>query len=277
MNESRNVLEAPGATAGRAVGLVFRRQATAALRDPGPHFVLPALPALLMTVVFTALFDRIGDAPGYDAGGLDRSHAGGYDAFLIPGVVMLVALLGAGATSASLAADLRSGYFERLRLLGARPGTHLTGRLLFEAVRLLPGTAVVLGVGLVFGGDNRNGIVGLALVTMLVAMLGMAYSGVFYTVAIRTTDPQTPFQLQPLGLPLAFLSTALVPLGVMPGWAETIARWNPVSPVVDASRQALTGDPWAGELPGAVALLAGIIVATHALASLTLRRRLAGS
>jgi len=254
---------------GAALSLVVRRQAAAAGRDPGPFFVLPAMPALLMTVVFTALFDRISEVPGYDGGD--------YDAFLIPGVVVLVALLGAGATAASVAADLRSGYFDRLRLLPARPVTQLIGRLLFEATRLLPGTAAVLAVGFLLGGQNRNGPAGLATVVVLVSLLGIAYSGVFYAVAIRTQDPQTPFQLQPLGLPLAFLSSALVPLAVMPTWAETLARYNPVTPVVDASRQALLGDLWSDELFTALAVLAGAIVVTQALAWRALHSHMAAS
>jgi ABC-2 type transport system permease protein len=247
---------APGSAG--ALSLVFRRESAAAGRDPGPAFVLPATPALLMTVVFTALFDRISEAQGYGGGD--------YDAFLLPGVVVLVALLGAGATSASLAADLRSGYFDRLRLLPARPVVQLTGRLLFEATRLLPGTAAVLALGLLLGGRNDNGPAGVVAVVALVSLLGVAYSGVFYAVAIRTRDPQTPLQLQPLGLPLAFLSTALVPLAVMPTWAETLARYNPVTPVVDASREALVGDLWSDELLVALVVLAGANVVTQALA-----------
>lgn len=251
------------------LGLVFRREAAAAGRDPGPFFVLPAMPALLMTVVFTTLFDRISEAPGYDGGD--------YDAFLVPGVVVLVALLGAGATSTNLAADLRSGYFDRLRLLPARPTAQLTGRLLFEATRLLPGTVAVLALGFAFGAQNRNGVAGLAVVAALVALLGAAYSGVFHAVAIRTRDPQTPFQLQPLGLPLAFLSTALVPQTVMPTWAETLARCNPVTPVVDASREALLGDVWSRELLVALAVLAGTLAVTQALARRALHVHVARS
>jgi ABC-2 type transport system permease protein len=262
-------LRAGSGRPGAALSLVFRRQAAAAGRDPGPFFVLPAMPALLMTVVFTALFERISDAPGYEGGD--------YDAFLIPGVVVLVALLGAGATSTNVAADLRSGYFDRLRLLPPQPVTQLTGRLLFEAARLLPGTTAVLALGFLLGGQNHNGLPGLATVVALVSLLGVAYSGVFHAVAIRTEDPQTPFQLQPLGLPLAFLSTALVPLPVMPTWAETLARYNPVTPVVDASREALLGDLWSHELLAALAVLAGAIAVTQALAWWALHSHLARS
>jgi ABC-2 type transport system permease protein len=134
-----------------------------------------------------------------------------------------------------------------------------------------------LALGFAFGAQNRNGVAGLVMVVVLVALLGVAYSGVFYAVAIRTRDPQTPFQLQPLGLPLAFLSTALVPLAVMPGWAEMLARYNPVTPVVDASREALLGDLWSRELLVAIAVLTGAVVATQALAWRALHTYLARS
>lgn len=251
------------------VGLTFLRQARAAAKDPGPFYVLPMMPALLMTVVFTALFDRIADVPGFTGGD--------YDEFLVPGVVVLVALLGAGATSASLAADLRSGYFDRLRMTPIRVGGLLIGRLAFEAVRLVPGAVVVLAAGFAFGATTRNGIAGPAVVVVLVALLGVAYTGLFFAVAARTRDPQTPFTLQPLGLPLAFLSSALVPLSVMPGWAERLARFNPVTVVVDGARTAMLGDLWSGDLASALAVLAAGTAASQLLAWKALTTQLARS
>lgn len=246
----------------RQSALVFGRQARAGAADPGPFYVLPMLPALLMTVVFTALFDRIATVEGF--------AGDSYDAYLIPGVVVLVALLGGGATSASLAADLRSGYLDRLRLLPINLGSVLAGRLLFEATRLLPGTLVVLLVGFGFGAEAHNGIAGVAVVAVLVVLLGVAYSGIFYVVAARSQDPQTPFTLQPLGLPLAFLSTALVPVDVMPGWAGAVARINPVSVVVDGAREAMLGDLWSAPLAAAIGVLAVWIAVSELLAWKTL-------
>ena len=249
--------------------LVFGRQARTGAADPGPYYVLPMMPALLMTIVFTALFDRIATVDGFTGDS--------YDAFLVPGVVVLVALLGGGATSATLAADLRSGYLERLRLLPINLGSLLAGRLLFEAVRLVPGTLVVLLVGFAFGAEAHNGAAGVAVAAMLVVLLGVAYSGIFYVVAAGTRDPQTPFQLQPLGLPLAFLSTALVPVAVMPGWAETLARANPVSVVVDGAREAMLGDLWSAPLVAALGVLAAWIALTELLAWKTLTAELTRS
>ena len=253
----------------KQTALVFGRQAREAVRDPGPFFVLPMLPALLMTVVFTSLFDRIANVQGFTAAS--------YDAFLIPGVVVLVALLGAGATSSSLAADVRSGYLERLRLLPIGLGSLLAGRALFEAARLLPGAIVVVAVGFAFGAEAPNGVAGVAVVVALVTLVGVAYSGIFYVVAVRTRDPQTPFTLQPLGLPLAFLSSALVPLAVMPAWGESLARLNPVTVVVDGAREAMVGDLMSRELWSALAVLIVWIAAGQFLAWRTLVSHVKGS
>lgn len=233
-------------------GLVLRRQLLAAVRDPGPSFVLPAMPSLLMLVVFTSVFDPLAQAVGYDTAGYTSS---GWDAYVVPGVVVLVAMLGAGYSSSSLASDLRSGYIDRLTLAGVRTASHLTGRLLFEAFRLIPGLVIVLAVGFAVGAEADNGIVGVLLLMLLIAGLGVAFTGVFYVAAILTEDPQTPFTMQPLGLPLAFLSSALVPLAIMPGWSRSIARINPVSVIVDACRNAMVGDLWTSQTAAAAGVL----------------------
>lgn len=233
--------------------LVLRRQLRAAVADPGPSFVLPMMPSLLMLVVFTSVFDSISQADGYDTAGFTSSN---WDAYVIPGVVVLVAMLGAGYTSSSLASDLRSGYAERMTVAGAATWPHLLGRLAFEAIRLVPGTLIVLAVGFAVGAEADNGAAGIAILVLLIAMLGVAFTGVFYLAAIASQDPQTPFTMQPLGLPLAFLSSALVPIAIMPGWSRALARVNPVSVIVDASRHAMIGDLWSTELATAVAVLA---------------------
>lgn len=237
----------------RHTRLVFGRQVRAALRDPGPSFVLPALPSILMLVVFTSVFDPLTGAEGYDAAAFTAS---GWDGYVVPGVIVLVALLGAGYTSSSLASDLRSGYIDRLTLSRVGTGPHLVGRLLFEAIRLLPGLLIVLGIGFAVGGEADNGLVGVIVLVILVAALGVAFTGIFHVVAIKSEDPQTPFAMQPLGLPLAFLSSALVPLAIMPDWSRSVAEINPVSVVVDAARHAMVGDLGSSRVGAAAAVLA---------------------
>ena len=42
-------------------------------------------------------------------------------------------------------------------------------------------------------------------------------------------------------LPGTFVSTAFVPEGLVPAWIEVAARFNPVTWVLDASREVLAG------------------------------------
>ena len=262
-----------GSGAGEQATLVFRRQWRAAVADPGPSFVLPMMPSLLMLVVFTSLFDSLARLDGFDTTGFTAT---GFEAYVVPGVAVLVAMLGAGYTASSLAADLRTGYADRMTLAGVRPAAHLVGRLGFEALRLLPGVAVVVAIGLAVGAEADNGIVGLAVLIALVSLLGVAFTGVFHLVAIASKDPQTPFTMQPLGLPLAFLSSALVPLAIMPTWSETAARVNPVSIVVDAARHAMIGDLWSSQLVTAIGVLAIWTISSQLVAWLLLRHELEG-
>ncbi len=254
--------------------LVLRRQIKAALVDPGPSFILPVMPSILMLVVFTSVFEPISQADGYDTSAFTAS---GWDAFVIPGVVVLVAMLGGGYTSSSLAADLRSGYTERMSLAGVGAWPHLLGRLTFEAFRLLPGLIVVVLVGFLLGAEADNGVVGVAVLIVLISLLGVAFTGIFYLAAIKSEDPQTPFMMQPLGLPLAFLSSALVPIAIMPGWSRAIARINPVSVVVDASRNAMVGDLWSQELLAAIVVLTVWAGLSQLAAWKMLQARLRGS
>lgn len=241
--------------------LVLARQTRQALADPGPSFVLPLMPSLLMLVVFTSVFDSLGSVAEFSTQGLSSTT---WDAFVSPGVIMLIALLGGGYTSSSLASDIRSGYASRMTLAGGTASDMVLGRLAFEAVRLVPATALALVASLAVGGKADNGLTGIVVVIGLVSLLGVAFSGIFYLVAIATEDPQTPFTMQPLGLPLAFLSSALVPIAIMPVWSEAIAKLNPVTIVVDGARNAMIGQLWSRELLTAIIILSVVTILTQA-------------
>ena len=235
--------------------LVFRRSAGEGRRDPGPAYILPAMPPLLMVLVFTALFDRIAERPGFGAGA--------YVDYLLPGAVVLTALLGAGFTATYLVEDAIGGYLDRLRLLPASRVALLAGRQGFEAVRVLPAALVVTAVCVALGAPIDGGIAGLAACLVVVALLSAAFSGLFHVAALATRDPQTTLALQPLGVLVGLVSTALVPASVAASGFADVARLNPVSAVVDGARAALGGDVLSSEVAIALAISAAGIVLTQ--------------
>lgn len=230
------------------------RSATAA---PGPAFVLPGLPPLLMAVVLPALFDRISLVTGFGDTGLIT--------YLAPGAVTLTAMLGGGFTTASLVTDLRDGYADRLRLLVPSPLGLVLGRAAVEAARIVPAAAVVLVVAAVIGADVTFGV-GLLVALLLVALLSAAFGHLFHLAGVGSGDPATAASMAPLGLLLGFLSTALVPTAVMPRWAATVADANPVSIVTEGVRAALGGEPASGEVFAAAAVgIVGIALGSLAV------------
>ena len=235
--------------------LLFRRSVAEGRRDPGPAYVLPAMPPLLMVLVFTALFDRIAERPGFGSGA--------YVDYLLPGAVVLTALLGAGYTATYLVQDAVGGYLDRLRLLPTSRVALLGGRQAFEAVRVLPGALVVTAACVALGAPIDGGIAGLAACLLLVALLSAAFSGVFHVAGLATRDPQTALALQPLGVLVGLVSTALVPASVAASGLSDVARLNPVSVVVDGARASLAGDVLSGEVAFALAISAAGIVLTQ--------------
>lgn len=239
----------------RAVGptsAVFARTARETRRDPVRALVIPAMPSLLMAVTFTALFgplSRVVDFP-----------TGSFDEYLVPGLVLMAGLVGGGYTSSQLASDLRTGFLDRLRLHLHRPMPVLMGRFAFEAVRVLPAALVVLAVGLALGGTADNGIAGIAVLLLITMLVSTAYAGLFYVAAIKTRDPQTPLNLQPISIVLFFISSAIVPLGAMPGWTKAIARVNPITAIADGAREAMIGDLASNDVLVAVVVTVSLLV-----------------
>lgn len=243
--------------------LLFERCAGEGRRDPGPAFVLPAMPPLLMVVVFTALFERIAEVPGFGDGE--------YVDYLLPGAMVLTALLGAGFTATYLVQDAVGGYLDRLRLLPTSPAAVIGGRQVFEAVRVLPAAIAVLVACLALGAPV-DGVAGVAACLGLVALLSAAFAGLFYVAGLATRDPQTALAMQPVGVLAGLVSTALVPGSVSASGLSDVAAANPVSAIVDGARAALAGDVLSADMAVAVAICAAGIVLTQAVVTRQLRR-----
>ena len=69
---------------------------------------------------------------------------------------------------------------------------------------------------------------------------------------------------------LAFISSTYVPPSSMPGWLQPFARYQPVTPMVNAVRSALTGG--SHDLASALIWSAALIVAFTPIAVIHYRR-----
>jgi ABC-2 type transport system permease protein len=116
----------------------------------------------------------------------------------------------------------------------------------------------------------------LGLMAFLV-LLGTSLAALFVALGLIVRNEETLFGLiNLLNFPLMFTSSALIPIALMPDWLKAVARYNPLTFVVDGMRQLVFDTSIGAEYSVAVDLLGiGVFCAIMvALGSLLARRAL---
>ena len=224
-------------------------------------FSNPALivPSLLFPLFFFTAFagglSRIDSAPGFD-------FAPGYTAFEYAFVLMQASAFGGVFTGFAVARDFESGFVRRLMLAvqdrrALLAGYYLSalGRAAFTVVVV---TAVALAAGLELHGSAID-LVGLYALALFVNA-GAVLFAIGVAMRFRTMQASPVMQV-PVFLTL-FLAPVWVPLDLLVGWVHTVAKFNPMTAVLEAERGFISGDPTK------VGLAFAVIAAIAALFSL---------
>jgi len=245
-----------------SVAALVRRAANELLRVPGA-----AIPGVLAPTIFflglTSVFGHLSLLPGFTTSS--------YQSFLIPISMLQGAGFTGAATGVNLARDIEQGWFDRLLVSPAPRPVILAGLVLSAALRSLIPAAVLLAVGFAIG-VQWPGFGGLLIAVFCVMCMGTIAACWGTTLALRYRS-QSAAPLMQAGMLLIILTTtAYAPLDLLTGWLHTVARYNPVTQVVEAARQGFVGgvtwgDPW----PGLLAL-AGLLALLAALALRGMRR-----
>ncbi|XVQ15410.1 ABC transporter permease [Spirillospora sp. CA-255316] len=211
--------------------LIFRRCLRQTLRSK-VAVVFGLLQPLLYLVLFGPLLTRMTGVRGF---GADDPWQ-----VLVPGILVQLALFGAGFAGFGLIADLRSGVVERLRVTPVSRTALLLGRVMRDTVVLAVQAVMLLAAGLALGLRAPAGglLIGLAFVVGLA--MGIASLSYVLAMATRSEDAFAPL-LSTVTLPLMLLSGVLLPMTMAPGWLDAVSRLTPLRYAVDAVRAAFGG------------------------------------
>jgi ABC-2 type transport system permease protein len=230
-----------------AVGVLVKRAGNEILRVPGA-----AIPGVLAPTIFflglTSVFGNLTLLPGFDT----ESYA----SFLIPVSLMQGAAFTGAATGVNLARDIEMGWFDRLLACPAPRPALLAGLVLSASLRALVPATVLLIVAFAIGAQ-WPGPLGLGVALAIV--MGMATVAATWGASLAFRfKTQSAAPLMQAGMFLAvLLTTAYAPLALLQGWLQEVARYNPVTQVVDAARQGFIGEvTWAGTWPALVVIVA---------------------
>ena len=197
---------------------------------------------IIFLVLFTQLFGAFGSLLASQAGFVGVS----YLSFATAGIVLQNGFSSALQSGTSIVDDLTSGFLEKELVTPVSRSAILFGRLLSDAFRVVVQSIIILVLAALLGAEFTTGIVGVIIIFALVAFFGLAWSGISLAIGLRTKSAETVFGLGGiLTFPLLFMSSALVPTTLMPGWMQNVSRLNPISYTVDAVRAlTLTGFDW---------------------------------
>ncbi len=214
-----------GAVAGRQIYKYFAN----------PAFLAPALFPLFFFVAFAGGLTRVGDVPGFD-------YSAGYIAFQYVWALLQAVAMGGAFTGFSIASDFENGFAKRLMLAASNRSGIILGYSVASLVRVTVTGTLVTVIALLTGipmsgGFDLFGLIGLAILVNVAATLFGA--GVAMLMRTQQAGPviRTPIFL------VLFLAPVFVPLNLLRGWIETVARLNPFTTILDAARGFLAGEP----------------------------------
>lgn len=221
-----------------------------------PRFPSTFIPSLVMPafllVAFSGAFSGLVDLPGFPA------------EKMLDWVLPMSTLQGcsfAGVTTGmAVARDLENGFFDRFIMSPAPRGALLAGPLLASVLRALFPLALLPALGWMAGANFHEGLI--TIVPLAIAGLGLALIAGMWAVglALRARSQQAAPMMQMALFLGFFLSTAQMPLGLLTGWVHGVARFNPVTSVLELARQGFLGEiGWETTWPGLVSL-AGMTV-----------------
>lgn len=214
------------------------------LRTVRNPFVLTfsLLNPIMFLVLFTEVFGQItGGTIGQSLGG-DVS----YITYLVPAIAIQVALISATTSGVGLIEDIESGMFEKALVSPMHRSAVFLGKSLSEVMRIIVQVSIILVFGYILLWLDTGGNPGQYIATGLPGAIGIILVGILFSIwftafsnimALVTRDQEsTMISVNILQFPLLFLSSAFLPIEVLPGWVQTVATLNPITYGVNAAR-----------------------------------------
>jgi ABC-2 type transport system permease protein len=202
-----------------------------------PAFAVPALMfPLFFFTAFAGGLSRVDQVPGFDFGA-------GYTTFVYGFVLLQAATFGGIFTGFAVARDFESGFSRRLLLAAERRGGIVAGYWIAALGRAAFTVAVITVVALLAGLQIYGGVVDLAGLYTLVAVVNAAAVLFGTGIAMRLRTMQAGPAMQVPAFLLLFIAPVWVPYDLLTGWVHAAASFNPVTLVLETGRGFLEGEP----------------------------------
>jgi ABC-2 type transport system permease protein len=177
----------------------------------------------------------------YVFGGAIKSGASAYVYYLVPGYIATIVLFTGGGIAVAVAEDRIQGFTDRLLSLPIPRSAIVLGRTLADSTTNAWSICTTAAFGFLFGfrlqGSVEQGLTALG----LCLIYGLVFTVVFIVIGLIAPNGQAAQGMSMIAFVFAFISSTYVPVSTMPGWLQPFAKYQPITPMVDAVRSALVG------------------------------------
>jgi ABC-2 type transport system permease protein len=189
------------------------------------------LDVTIQPVMFVLLF-------AYVFGGSISVPGSNYREFLVPGIMAQTIAFSSFVVAIGLNSDLAKGIVDRLKSLPIHRSSLLVGRSVSSLIHSSIGITVMALTGLVVGWRIRNGFWEAVLGFALMLLFGFAtiWAGILVGSAMRSVEAVQGLMFTVM-FPLTFLANTFAPTENMPTFLRVVAEWNPISSLVQATRE----------------------------------------
>ena len=232
------------------------------LRSPDTIITTAVTPVAIM-VLFVFVF----------GGAIDTGTYSSVD-YMLPGILLITIASGIAYTAYRLFLDLQGGIFERFQSMPIARSSALWAHVLTSVVANGISIVIVVGVAFIMGFRTGAGVLAWLAVAgiLLLFTLALTWLAVIAGLSAKTVDGASAFSYPLIFLP--FISSAFVPTDTMPAAVAWFAENQPVTPIVDTTRDLFAQQPVGDDIWVALAWCAGILVLAYGIAMAIYRRRI---
>ena len=168
-----------------------------------------------------------------------------YFSYFAAGMAGFVAVTATLFIGANVIFDRLFGVLKRIASTPASAVSIFGSRLLAGLVQPVGLAFLVLGLAVALGHLGLSGlvvtagfgVVAGAEVVLAIVILSVMFASLFLAIGFSVEQPQTYFAVvNAINLPVLLTSAALYPWGILPGWMQAIASYNPITLAVTVLR-----------------------------------------
>jgi ABC-2 type transport system permease protein len=214
------------------------RHTRALVRQPW-YIVGSLVQPVIWLLLFGQLFGEVTNLPGFPVDD--------YIAYLTSGIVIMTAMFANSWNGMGLLDDMDNGVLDRMLVSPLRRSAILTGVDLQQTISLTVQALILIGLAFLLGARFPGAWLGVIVLITLSILLGAGFGGISMATALNVRQRESVIGMnQLLVLPAMFLSTALLPEVLLPGWIAAAARYNPANWAAVAAQEAMlqTSPEW---------------------------------